>query len=269
LFRRQQSLKGWLVFVMVVVASTLLGLAIGSFLNVVIYRVPNGMSIVSPPSACPGCGTPVAPRDNVPVLSWLLLRGRCRGCRSNISVRYPLVEAVTAILFAVTAVRLGASWSLPGELVFVAGAIALGAVDLERYLLPRAIVYPCLALVSVGIVAASAATGDWRRLVVAALCSLGAFGVFFLINWLRPKWLGFGDVRLAALLGLALGWMGPWYLVIGIVAANLVGAFLGIGMMIAGKASRQTALPYGIFLGGGAILSLLVGAQIIAWYPHS
>jgi len=256
------------VFILVVTASSLIGLAIGSFLNVVIYRVPLGKSIVTPPSACPGCGSPVGPRDNIPVVSWILLRGRCRGCQAPISVRYPVVEALTAVAFAFTAVRFGASWSLPAELAFVGGVIALGAVDLERYLLPRAILYPTLALVSVGLLGAAAATGRWHRLGVAAVCGLAAFTAFFAIYFARPAWLGRGDVRLAGLLGLALGWMGPWYLVIGLMAANVTGAAVGIGLMLAGKATRTTALPYGVFLGAGCVFALLVGAPIIAWYSH-
>ena len=256
------------MFVLAVVASTVTGLAVGSFLNVVIYRVPLGKSIVKPASACPDCAMPVTPRDNIPVVSWVVLRGRCRQCRTPISVRYPVVEALTAVLFALTAVRLGASWSLPGELAFVAGAVALAAVDLERYLLPRAILYPTLVLVAVALVAAAAAMGRWERLGIAAACAAGAFAVFFGIHFARPAWLGFGDVRLAALLGLALGWMGPWYLVIGFMAANLAGAALGLALMIAGRATRTTPLPYGVFLGAGSVLALLVGAPVISWYSH-
>jgi leader peptidase (prepilin peptidase) / N-methyltransferase len=256
------------VFTLVVVACGLGGLAIGSFLNVVIYRVPIGRSIVTPPSACPACDVPVAPRDNIPVASWLLLRGRCRNCHVPISGRYPAVEALTAILFALLAIRLGASWSLPAEIAFVGGLIALAAVDLERYLLPRAILYPTLALAVGGLLLAASVTDHWVRLGVAALCGAGAFGTFFAIHFVRPAWLGFGDVRLAALLGLALGWMGPWYLVIGFMIANLAGAGVGIGLMLAGKATRTTALPYGVFLAGGSVLALLVGAPIISWYSH-
>ncbi len=256
------------MFTLVVVASALIGLAVGSFLNVVIYRVPIGKSIVSPPSACPECNTPVAPRDNIPVLSWLLLRGKCRHCGAPISARYPIVEALTGVAFAITAVRFGPSSSLPAELIFVAGLIALAAVDLERYLLPRAILYPTLVLVAGALVLTAAITGQWRRLAIAVICSLGAFALFFLINFIRPAWLGFGDVRLAALLGLALGWMGPWYLFIGFMAANLLGAAIGIALIAANKARRNTPLPYGVFLAAGSLLALWVGAGIISWYSH-
>jgi leader peptidase (prepilin peptidase)/N-methyltransferase len=256
------------VFTLVVVASGLFGLTIGSFLNVVIYRVPVGKSIVRPPSACGSCGTELAVRDNIPLLSWLFLRGRCRYCQAIISPRYPIVEALTAVLFTLTAVRFGASWTLPAELAFVAALIALAAVDLERYLLPRAILYPSGALVVIGLLVAAAATDRWGRLGVAALCGLGAFALFFAIHFAKPAWLGFGDVRLAALLGLGLGWIGPWYLFIGFMAANLAGALLGVGLMVVGRASRTTALPYGVFLGAGSVFSVLVGAPIIAWYSH-
>jgi leader peptidase (prepilin peptidase) / N-methyltransferase len=256
------------VFTLVVVGSAALGLVVGSFLNVVIYRVPIGKSIVSPPSACPVCDSPVSARDNVPVLSWLVLKGRCRRCQATIAIRYPVIEALTAVLFALTAVRLGASWSLPGELAFVAGSTALAAVDLERYLLPRAILYPTLVVVAVALLTAAAATHRWGRLGIASLCAAGAFAIFFAIHSARPAWLGFGDVRLAALLGLALGWMGPWYLAIGFMAANLAGAGVGVALMLAGKATRTTRLPYGVFLGSGSVLALFIGAPIIAWYSH-
>lgn len=256
------------MFVVVLVASAIGGLAIGSFLNVVVYRVPVGNSIVSPPSACPGCGSPVRPRDNVPVVSWLLLRGRCRSCRAPISARYPLIEALTAVLFLLVAARLGVTWSLIPELVFTAGLIALAAVDLERFLLPRAIVYPVSILVLAGIVGAAAADGRWSRFGIAVLCGAVAFGLFFAINFVKPAWMGFGDVRLAGLIGLALGWLGPWYVVIGFMAANVAGALLGVGLMLSGRATRKTALPYGVFLAGGSVIAILVGGPIIHWYSH-
>ncbi len=257
------------MFTLAVLACTLGGLAVGSFLNVVIYRVPSGRSIVAPGSTCPSCATPISPQDNIPVLSWIVLRGRCRHCRAPISARYPAVELLTAVLFALTAVRLGATWSLPAELAFVAGLIALAAVDFERYLLPRAILYPTLVLVGAGLLLAAGATGRWTRLGVAGVCGAGAFAVFLAIHLARPRWLGFGDVRLAGLLGLGLGWMGPWYLFIGFMVANLLGAGVGIGLMAAGRASRSTPLPYGVFLGAGSIVALLAADPIIHWYSQT
>lgn len=249
-----------------IIVSAVFGLIIGSFLNVVIYRVPAGLSVVRPPSACPGCGSPVLPRDNIPVVSWLLLKGRCRACGAPISPRYPLIEGLTAAVFAVIAARLGADWILPAELLFAAGLIALAAVDVERFLIPRAILYPTSVLVAAGLVVASGFDDRWSRLWVAAACAAAAFGVFFLINFIRPAWMGFGDVRLAGLMGLALGWLGPWFVVIAFMVGNLAGALVGVVLMVAGKANRRTALPYGLFLSAGSILAILIGHPIIHWY---
>lgn len=254
------------MFAFVVIVSTVSGLVIGSFLNVVIYRVPAGLSIVAPGSACPACKTPVSPRDNIPVLSWLILRGRCRSCQEPISVRYPTIEALTGLMFCLVALRLGADWSLLGELVFVAGLIALSAVDMERFLLPRKIVYPTAALVASSLLVAAGIDHHWRRFGIAAACAAASFAVFFAINFIRPAWMGFGDVRLAGLIGLALGWLGAWYVVVGFMAANLLGAILGIGLMVAGRATRRTALPYGVFLAAGSILAILVGGPVVHWY---
>ena len=254
------------MFTFVVIVSAVLGLVVGSFLNVVIYRVPAGLSVVAPGSACPQCSTPIAPYDNIPVLSWLILRGRCRTCRTHISARYPLIETLTGVVFLLVAFRFGASWSLPAELAFSAGLLALAAVDLEKYLLPRAILYPTLLLVAVGLLVAAGVQGQWRRLGTAVICGLVAFGFFFAINWVRPAWMGFGDVRLAGLIGLALGWLGAWTVVVGFMAANLLGALLGIGLMVAGRASRRTQLPYGVFLAAGSLLAVLLAAPIVHWY---
>lgn len=172
------------------------------------------------------------------------------------------------MLFLVVAVRLGVTWSLIPELAFTAGLIALAAVDLERYLLPKAIVYPVSILVMAGVALAAAEQGRWTRLGIAVLCAVAAFGIFFAINFVKPAWMGFGDVRLAGLIGLALGWLGPWYVVIGFMAANVAGALLGVGLMLSGKATRKTALPYGVFLAGGSVIAILVGGPIINWYSH-
>jgi leader peptidase (prepilin peptidase)/N-methyltransferase len=252
----------------VVVVCAVLGLAIGSFLNVVIYRVPAGKSVVSPPSSCPGCGSLIAPRDNIPVVSWLLLRGRCRNCGQPISARYPAIEALTAVLFALIGARFGASWSLPGELIFAAALVALAAIDLERFLLPRAIVYPAGGLTLVALVIAAAAHGQWHRFGVAAACAAASFAVFFAINFIRPAWMGFGDVRLSALIGLALGWLGAWVVVVGFMAANLLGAVTGVFLIARGRAGRRTALPYGVFLAAGSVFAVLAGEPIVHWYSN-
>lgn len=254
------------MFAFIIAASAVFGLAVGSFLNVVVYRVPAGKSIIAPPSACPSCGVQIRPRDNIPVASWLLLQGRCRSCGTAISLRYPLVELLTGVIFALIGARFGASWSLPSEMAFAAGLLALAVVDLERFLLPRAILYPTAGLVLAGLLVAAGAQGQWRRLGIAVLCAVGAFAVFFIINLVRPAWMGFGDVRLAALIGLALGWLGAGVAVVGFMAANLLGALVGIGLMMGGRANRKTALPYGVFLAAGSIFAVLAGTPIVHWY---
>ena len=151
-----------------IVGCGVLGLAIGSFLNVVIYRVPRNESVVSPRSSCPSCGALIRERDNIPVLSWLLLRGRCRDCQAPISARYPLVELACAALFAGTAARFGFRWDLPAFLVLFAGLLALSCIDMEQLILPKRIVYPLTLLVAALLLLAAGATGMWHSYLVGA-----------------------------------------------------------------------------------------------------
>jgi leader peptidase (prepilin peptidase)/N-methyltransferase len=246
--------------------STLLGLAIGSFLNVVIYRVPRKMSVVRPRSGCPSCDAPIAGRDNIPVLSWLLLRGHCRGCHAPISPRYPLVELATAALFAGAALRFGYSWSLAPVLVLFAGLLALACTDLDQLLLPIRIVYPLLASVGGLLLLAAFASGQWHRLVIALICAGASFGFFFAINFINPRWLAFGDVRLSLVIGLGLGWLGAGYVLLGFFLANLAGAVIGIGLIAAKRMDRKSRIPFGVFLALGAATSVFVGAPVLQWY---
>jgi leader peptidase (prepilin peptidase)/N-methyltransferase len=241
----------------------LFGLVVGSFLNVVIYRVPRKESIVSPRSACPTCDVPIAPRDNVPILSWIYLRGRCRNCDSPISMRYPLVEAATAGLFAGVAARIGFSWTLPAYLVLAAGLLALACTDMEHLLLPKRIVYPVLGLVGVLLVVAAAITGHWHNLLVAGISGAVWFVIFFAMNAISPRSLGFGDVRLAPVLGLALGWLGVRYVLLGFFAANLIGAIIGIALIASKRMTRQQQVPYGVFLAVGTLLAILAGPELL------
>jgi leader peptidase (prepilin peptidase)/N-methyltransferase len=240
----------------------LLGLAVGSFLNVVIYRVPRKESIVAPRSACPDCGTQISNRDNIPVVSWLLLRGRCRSCGLRISPRYPLVEASTAALFVGVAIRFGAHAALPAYLVMVAGLVALACIDVEARLLPRRIVYLVFGLLVALLFVATVATGHWRSLVLAASFSASWFLLFYAINRIDGRLLGFGDVRLALVLGFGLGWLGVPAVLIGFFGANLVGAACGLALILAKRSDRTTPLPYGAFLALGAVVAIFVGPSL-------
>ena len=190
------------MLVVTVVLAVLFGLLIGSFLNVVIHRVPRGESVVSPPSACPGCGRRIRSRDNVPVLSWLLLRGRCRDCGEPISARYPLVEAGTAALFGVLALRFATDWVLPAYLYLAAVGVALAMIDLDVKRLPDALTLPsypvALALLAVGS-AAGSPSGDLLR---AVLDGAVMFAVYFAMCFAYPPGMSFGDVKLSGVLGL-------------------------------------------------------------------
>lgn len=251
---------------LLVVVCGVLGLAVGSFLNVVIYRVPRKESVVKPRSRCPGCGTEVAARDNVPVVSWLLLRGRCRTCGEPISARYPLVELLTAGLFAVTAGRLGVDAALPAFLVVVAGLVAVSAVDLERFIVPNRILYPTLFIAAPLLVVAAAIDGDWDGVTTAALGGALGFGLLFVIHMVSPTGMGFGDVRLAGLIGMTLGWLSVGHVLVALFLAFALAAVIGVALMVTGVKGRKDKVPFGPFLATGAMLALLFGGPIIEWY---
>lgn len=239
----------------------LLGLIVGSFLNVVVHRVPRRESIVSPASRCPGCGTPVSPRDNVPVLSWLLLRGRCRHCREPISVRYPLLELLTAAIFVAVAVVRGVDADLIRVLPFAAALVALAAIDLEHRVLPNRIVVP-LAVFGVA-AGALLATPKLPELLIAGA---GAFAALLVVALIQPRGMGLGDVKLAGAAGLFLGLS----IVPALLLAFLTGSVVGLGLMaIEGAAARKRAIPFGPFLALGSLLALLVGPELIDLYSQT
>jgi len=243
-----------------------LGLVVGSFDNVVVFRAPEGRSVVAPPSACPKCGARIRPYDNVPVLSWALLRGHCRDCGAPISARYPVVELFVGLVFMGIGWRFGVSWTGAGEALLAAGLVALGLIDFDHMLLPRKVVYATLVAVAAVFVAGAAAGGQWRRLLVALACAAVPWALFFALNYFAPHALGFGDVRLAFLMGFGLGWLGAAYAFLGFLLASLFGALVGAGLMVAGKAGRRTPVPFGTFLAAGALLTVLAGAPIVHWY---
>jgi leader peptidase (prepilin peptidase)/N-methyltransferase len=251
-----------MVQVIGVVIASVMGLNIGSFLNVVIDRVPKHESIVRPRSRCPQCRTEIASRDNIPIISWLVLHGRCRSCELKISVQYPLVEIGTAVLFGTTAAHFGPSWNLAVFLVLFIGLIPLMVIDFEKHLIPSRILYPTLIVDAAVLIADAIAHRSWRELFIAAAAGAIWFVIFFLINWLRPDALGFGDVRLVGLIGLCLGWLGVTTVFVGFFAADLLGIAIGVALIAAKRADRKTHVPLGVFLGIGAIFAMFVGPSI-------
>jgi leader peptidase (prepilin peptidase)/N-methyltransferase len=248
---------------LIVVASALLGLAVGSFLNVVIWRVPRHESVVSPPSHCPGCDVEIAPYDNIPVLSWVILRGRCRRCGVHISARYPLVEAGTGALWALLALRFDDTWALPAYLVLAAGLVALSLIDLDTFLLPNRIVYPLTIVVVLGFGVAAIVGDDAAAFVRALLGGAAAFAVFLLLHLVSPRGMGFGDVKLSFVLGVALGWVSGPTVFLGMFLAFLLGSVIGILLIVTGVRSRRDHVPFGPFLAAGTMLALLVGEPIL------
>jgi leader peptidase (prepilin peptidase)/N-methyltransferase len=176
------------------------------------------------------------------------------------------VEALVGLVFMGIGWRFGVSWTGAAEALLAAGLVALGLIDLDHMLLPRKVVYSTLGLVGAVLLAGSFAGGQWRRLGVALLCAAVPFALFFAINYVAPHALGFGDVRLAFLIGFGLGWLGAAYAFLGFLEASLLGAFVGIGLMAAGKAGRRTLVPFGTFLAAGALLTILLGSPVVNWY---
>jgi leader peptidase (prepilin peptidase)/N-methyltransferase len=238
------------------VAAGLLGAILGSFLNVVAYRLPRGESLSRPRSRCPGCDTPIKPYDNVPVLSWLLLRGRCRSCRAPISARYPLVEAGTGLLCALVVWLVEEPWL---GLVFVLLLVPITLIDLDSRIIPN-------KLTLTGAVAAPAILaltdpGAIPEHVIAA----AAAGGFLFLAWLAyPRGMGMGDVKLAAVMGLFLGRAVAPAMFVALIAGTLVGA-----AVIARKGTREgrkTAVPFGPFLALGSVVALFAGDALVDWY---
>jgi leader peptidase (prepilin peptidase)/N-methyltransferase len=238
------------------------GLVLGSFLNVVVYRLPRELSLVRPRSHCPACGAPVRWFDNVPVLSWLALRGRCRACRAPIPPRYPLVELATGALLAAVAARFGPSLAGAEAAVLVLLLLPLALIDLEHHLLPDALTLPGIAA---GL--AFSALGGLATLPGALLgAAIGGALPYLVIVAYRAlrggEGMGLGDVKLLAMIGAFLGWQGA-LLALGL--GSCAGAAVGVAMMAAGRARRDTELPFGVFLALAAALVLFAGPAMVRW----
>ena len=231
---------------------------LGSFLNVVIHRLPRGESLVHPRSRCPSCQTQIAGYDNIPIVSWLALRGRCRHCGAPISPRYPAVELITALVFAAVVLVRGFDDDLIIELPFVAALIALAGIDLDHRLLPNKIVYPLAAW---GVVAVLIADRD--DIVEHLVAGTGAFLFLFLAVLAYPRGMGMGDVKLAGAMGIYLGTS----VIPALLVAFLSGSVVGIVIIAReGAAARKKAVPFGVFLALGGIVGVLAGPELIDVY---
>lgn len=242
---------------MSIIIAGLFGLVIGSFLNVVIHRVPLRESVVSPGSHCPRCGVGIKAYDNVPVLSYLLLRGRCRSCEMRIPVSYPVIEALTAVLFGAALYAFGFSFRFVIALVFIVVLVSLAGTDYEYRLLPNVIVGPATVL---GFVLSAFLRPDWWW--VYPVAALGVGGLLFLLAIIYPGGMGMGDVKMGGMLG---AFLGP-YAALAVFLGALAGSVAGGVLMATGKMPRRTALPFGVFMSFGGLVTLFVGPGVWGLY---
>jgi leader peptidase (prepilin peptidase) / N-methyltransferase len=245
----------------------LLGLTVGSFLNVIIYRVPRGESLLFPNSHCPSCDTPIKRRHNIPLFSWLALRGRCASCRVPISARYPAVEAATGALFVALTLELGLGAQLPAYLYLVCIAVILVSIGLDAQQLPDSIMLPSYVVGALLLMPAGAADSDWTA-SERAVIGVAAYGLIYLALALSyPHALALGDVKLAGLLGLYLGWVSWASLLVGLLAGFLIVGFGGTVFIAARRAdTRQLAIPMAAPMVVAGLGALFITAPIVNWY---
>ncbi|MFC5928101.1 prepilin peptidase [Cryobacterium melibiosiphilum] len=266
------------------------GALIGSFLNVVIYRVPAKKSIVSPPSACGSCGARIRPWDNIPVLSWFVLRGRCRDCGAAISWRYPAVEFGTAVFFAgvvwwvisgsavegssssgvvstsSTSEILGLGLMAVSFLYLTSISVALAMIDIDTHTLPNVIVLPAYIVGGVLLAASALALGEPQRLLGALIGGAALFALYLLLALIYPGGMGLGDVKLAGVLGLYLGWLGWGELFVGAFGAFLLGGLFGVILLAFRKAGRKSSIPFGPWMLAGAWVGIFAGDVLASGY---
>jgi len=247
-------------------AAGLLGLVAGSFLNCVADRVPAGQPVMAPRAACPACGRRARVGDRVPLLSWLLRRGRCSDCGAVVSVRYPLVEVVTAAAFAGLVFLLGASWALPGYWWAAGAAIALTLTDLDHRRIPDRILVP--GIIGAGVLLAAAALLEGDPWAIARALAGGAayFGLLLVVALGARGGFGFGDVKLGLLLGVVLAYRSWGTLAVGAFAAFALGGLAAVILLIARRVGRKDAIPFGPAMVAGAALALACGELIARWY---
>jgi len=255
------------------VYAAVLGLIVGSYLNVVIYRLPRGISTVLPRSRCPGCGAAIRALDNVPVVSYLLLGGRCRVCGARISWRYPLIEGATAALFLASFLRFGFSVEAPAAALFCALMLVLAVIDVDHMILPDALTWPAVAL---GLLLqpflpwARLWEGPWGAWAGSALGALLGAGILLAV-WLgwylirHEEGMGLGDVKMLAAIGAFLGWQG---VLVSLFFAALSGALVGLALMAWGRLGAKAKLPFGAFLALGGLVALFAGEPIVQAYAR-
>lgn len=286
------------VVIFLVIVAGVLGLLIGSFLNVVAYRVPAEISLLRE-SRCPHCDVAIKPWQNIPVVSWIALRGKCANCKAPISARYPIVEAVTGTAFALVAwwglavyswsfdapsgsfvahsaseasVGVAEAWALGLVIVaflyFAAISVVLTLIDLDTHRLPNSIVLPSYLVAGILFVVAAWLTGDWSALARAAIGMAGMYLFYFLLRAARPGGMGGGDVKLAGVIGIYLGWLGWGALAVGAFAAFLYGGVFGIVLLLLRRVGRKTAIPFGPWMILGAWTGVFAGEAVGRWYVN-
>ena len=251
---------------MVVAGCLLLGLILGSFGNVVIARVPEGAALRFPPSTCPRCGTAIRPYDNVPVLSWVVLRGRCRSCEEPISIEYPLVEVACGLLFAAIGWRIGLTWALPGFLLYGWLLLIVAVIDLHTRRIPNRLTYPLTPALLVLLTGAAVLEGTPAVAVRSVLAGLVSFALLFVLALVNPRGMGMGDVKLAAFIGLGLGYLGWGHVWLGLLLGFLGGGVIAALLLALRLRTRKDHIPFGPWLALGAIVALLAGQPIIDSY---
>ncbi|MDP1568878.1 MAG: prepilin peptidase [Vicinamibacterales bacterium] len=246
----------------IIALAFLFGLIVGSFLNVCIHRLPRGQSLVHPPSTCPSCQRRLRWRDNVPVISWVLLRARCGQCGEPISARYPIVELTTGVLFALVAAITPDPVLAASHLIFTAALIVLFAIDLEHQILPNVITLPGIVA---GFLFALVTPVGWLDSLLGILLGGGILYAiaagYYAVR--KEEGLGMGDVKMLAMIGAFLGWQA---VLITLVLASVSGSIIGVGMIAASRGSMKYALPFGTFLAMGAFAAMTIGQPLLEWY---
>jgi leader peptidase (prepilin peptidase)/N-methyltransferase len=241
------------------------GLALGSFFNVCIHRLPRGESLAWPGSRCPACGHALSWFENIPIVSYLALRGRCSACRAPISVRYPIVELTTGLFFVAAALTFEPGWLLASRLVFGSMLIVLFAIDLEHHLLPNAITLPGIV---VGLAFSLVTEPGIRSALIGAI---GGYGVLWLLSATYRlvrghDGMGMGDLKMLAMIGAFLGWK---LMLMTLMLSSVLGSIVGLGVVVTGRGGLKYELPYGTFLAVAAFLACIVGDAFISWYVES